>query len=99
MIRLIKSDAVSYSESFSRVDPIEALADLRKRIQKALATRYLVREEGKLTPTHARLKGRTTDGGVVVDGLFIQFDELAVMLQAYDGFQFDLRLFDADDEL
>jgi hypothetical protein len=86
-------------EAYSRSDPIEALGDLRKRIPRALSVRHLKEEDGLLTPTHDRLTGRISYGGVVIDGLFIDFSDFARMLQTYEGFQFDLRIVDPTEEL
>ena len=85
--------------AFSAVDPFQALGDLRKRIPKLLSVRHLVKREGRLSMTHDRLRGRISSGGVVVDGIFLTFDELAELIQTYEGFQFDLKIVDSSDEL
>jgi hypothetical protein len=85
--------------AFSSVDPFQALGDLRKRIPKLLSVRHLVRRDGRLSLTHDRLRGRISSGGVVVDGIFLTFDELAELLQVYEGFQFDLKIVDSSEEL
>lgn len=85
--------------AFSTVDPFQALGDLRKRIRKLLAVRHLVEEDGRLSLTHDRLRGRIDDGGVVVDGIFLTFDRFAELLQTHEGFQFDLKVVDPCDEL
>ena len=85
--------------AFSTIDPFHALADLRKRIPKLLSTRYLAREGGRFSATHDRLQGRIAYGGVVVDGIFLTFEQLADLVQTYEGFQFDLKIVDSCDEL
>ena len=85
--------------AFSTVDPFHALGDLRKTIRKLLSVRHLVEQDGRLSLTHDRLRGRIDYGGVVVDGIFITFDRLAELLQTYEGFQFDLKIVDSSDEL
>lgn len=55
-------------------------------------TRYLVVEQGERPPSHDRLKGHISYGGVVVDGEFISFAELCAILDTYEGFQFSLQL-------
>jgi hypothetical protein len=85
--------------AFSSVDPFQALADLRKRIPKLLSVRYLVKRDGRLSMTHDRLRGRIAYGGVVVDGIFLTFDQLAELIQSHEGFQFGLKIVDASDEL
>lgn len=85
--------------AFSPVDAFHALAFLRKKIAKLLSVRHLVEQEGRLSLTHDRLRGRVAHGGVVVDGTFLTFDQLAELIQTYEGFQFDLRIVDSSDEL
>ncbi len=63
--------------AFSTVAPFHALGVLRGRIRKLLSVRHLVEKEGRLSLTHDRLRGRIAYGGVVVDGIFLTFDELA----------------------
>jgi hypothetical protein len=86
-------------QSFSRIDPFECLSQLRRKIPKVLSTRHLIKEEGSLQPGHDRLRGRIGNGGVVIDGMFIAFEELANMIQIYEGFQFDLRFVDPSDDI
>lgn len=86
-------------QAFSTVDPFQALGDLRKRIRKLLSVRHLVEQDGSLSLTHDRLRGRIDSGGVVVDGIFLSFDRLAELMQTYEGFQFDLKIIDSSDEL
>lgn len=85
--------------AFSLVNPFQALGDLRKRIPKLLSIRHLVKQNGKWLPTHDRLRGRIDYKGVVVDGVFLTFEELAEIVQTYEGFQFDLRFVDPSDDL
>lgn len=85
--------------AFSSVDPFQALGDLRKRIPKLLSVRHLLMRDGELSLTHDRLRGRISSGGVVVDGIFLTFDQLAEQLQTYEGFQFDLKIVDSSEEL
>ena len=37
--------------------------------------------------------------GVVADGIFLTFKQLAELVQTYEGFQFDLKIVDSSDEL
>jgi hypothetical protein len=85
--------------AFSTVDPFHALGDLRRRIRKLLSVRHLLERDGELSLTHDRLRGRVAYGGVVVDGIFLTFDQLAKLMQTYEGFQFDLKIVDSSDEL
>lgn len=86
-------------QASSSVDPFQALGDLRKRIPKLLSVRHLVKRDGVLSMTHDRLRGRISNGGVVVDGIFLTFEQLADLVQTYEGFQFDLKIVDSCDEL
>ena len=56
-------------------------------------------EDGRQSLTHDRLRGRISSGGVVVDGIFLTFEQLAELVQTYEGFQFDLKIVDSSDEL
>ena len=85
--------------AFSVVDPFHALGDLRKRIRKLLSIRHLHKRDGRLSLTHDRLRGHVSYGGVVVDGIFLTFEQLAELIQTYEGFQFDLKIVDSSDEL
>lgn len=85
--------------AFSSVDPFQALADLRKRIPRLLSVRHLAKRDGRLSMTHDRLRGRIASGGVVVDGIFLTFDQLAELVQMHEGFQFDLKMVDSKDGL
>ena len=95
----VKGDDGYVFRAFSTVDPFQALGDLRKRIRKLLSVRHLVEQDGRLSLTHDRLRGRIDYGGVVVDGIFLTFDQLAELIQTYEGFQFDLKIIDSSDEL
>ena len=85
--------------TFSTVDPFQALGDLRKRIRKLLSVGHLIEHDGRLSLTHDRLRGRIDYGGVVVDGISLTFDQLAELIQTYEGFQFDLKIVDSSDKL
>lgn len=85
--------------AYSVVDPFHALGNLRRRIRTLLSVRHLIKQDGGLSLTHDRLRGRVAYGGVVVDGIFLTFDQLGELLQTYEGFQFDLKIVDPSDEL
>jgi hypothetical protein len=85
--------------AFSVVDAFHALAALRKRIPKLLSIRHLFERHGRLSLTHDRLRGHISDGGVVVDGIFLTFEQMAELIQTYEGFQFDLTIVDSSDDL
>ncbi len=69
------------------------------RIRKLLSVRHLMEQGGRLSLTHDRLRGRVSYGGVVVDGIFLTFEQFAELIQTCEGFQLDLKLVDSSDEL
>jgi hypothetical protein len=81
------------------VDPSHALGELRKRIPKLLSIRHLAVQHGRMILTHDRLRGHISYGGVVVDGTFLTFEQLAELMQTHEGFQFDLKIVDSSDDL
>lgn len=83
----------------SPTDPYFALGVLRGRIRRGLATRYLVSRNGEVSFSHDTVQGHIGYSGVVIDGVFIPFDQFAYLLQTYEGFQFSLRIADPYDEL
>jgi hypothetical protein len=74
-----------------------ALGRLQQEIAEGLATRYLVKEGGKRDLGHGRAVGHIAHGCVVIDGEEISFDELASILDAYEGFTFEIRIADPFD--
>lgn len=81
-------------QALSESNPARSLGELRGKIRRGLATRYLVGHAGDRSFSHDRVVGRISHGGVVVDGEFLTFEELGEMLQVYGGFRFDLRIVD-----
>jgi hypothetical protein len=67
---------------------------LRRKIGEGLATRYLVDGDHPPSLTHDVVAGHITDGGVVVDGRRLCFDELATLLSSYEGWHFTLKIVD-----
>ena len=84
--------------SFSESSPFNALGELRQKIRKRLSTRHLQKEHGQLHLYHDEAKGHISTGGVVIDGKFISFQQLTSMLQAYEGFLFNLKIQDMSEE-
>jgi hypothetical protein len=81
------------------VSPFAALGVLRSRIAEGLATRYLIRENGRRHLGHDKAVGHIGYGSVVIDGEELSFDELTSMLQTYEGWRFELRVVDPFDAL
>ena len=76
-----------------------ALGDLRRKIKKHLSVRFLEESAGKNYPRNDELVGLITSGGIVVDGIYIEFNEFSQMLDSYEGFQFKLTIKDRLEEL
>jgi hypothetical protein len=95
----VKGEGGYEFRAFSAVNPFHALGLLRTKMAKLLSVRHLAEQEGKLSLTHDRMRGRVAFGGVVVDGIFVTFEQLADLIQTYEGFQFDLKIVDSSDEL
>jgi hypothetical protein len=63
------------------------------------ATRYLAAHDHQPRLGRDVAVGHISYGGVVVDGRHLCFDELAVILSAYEGWQFKLEIVDAYDTI
>ncbi|MDY0171015.1 MAG: hypothetical protein RBS80_31030 [Thermoguttaceae bacterium] len=95
----VEGDGGYVFREFSAVDPFHALGKLRHRIRRLLSIRHLSEEGGRLSPTHDVVRGRVAYGGVVVDGIFVTFEQFNEMIQTYEGFDFSLKLGDTGDDL
>lgn len=79
--------------AFSYSSPHEALSKLKEKIRAALATR-------NLDPNHFphllinRCTGRVASGGIVVDGEFVSWESFTEMVQAYEGWEFEINFGD-----
>lgn len=92
-----KADGCEFAE-FAIGSPFNALGPLRDKIRKRLSTRYLQVEEDLLQFSHDEVVGNISVGGVVIDDRFIPFEQLASMIQTYEGFLFELTIKDLADE-
>ena len=79
----------------SETDPYLALGRLRGKIHAGLATRYLTDGDDQPRLGHDVAVGHISYGGVVLDGRYLSFDELATILSGYEGWQFKLEIIDA----
>lgn len=77
----------------------EAVAVLRKRISKVLSVQNLSEVEGCLSLAHDRTHGRIVQGGVLIDRRFLTYEQFGELLEACEGFQFDLKVVETSDEL
>ncbi len=85
-------------QAMAEVRPSRALWTLRTKIRKGLAIRYLERTEFGWDFTHDEAEGHIELDGLVIDGEFIPFEELARMLAVYEGFRLRLQITDASRE-
>jgi hypothetical protein len=92
-----KADGYEF-QAFSESNPYNALGELRQKIRKRLSTRYLQVEHGHRHLYHDEAKGHISSGGVVIDGQFITFKELGIMMQTYEGHLFELKIRDLSEE-
>jgi hypothetical protein len=87
-------------QAFAETSPFGALGELRSKIKKGLATRYLDPVQETPALLHDRLCGRitwdrSTDGMVlVVDGRPISMDHLWSILEQHEGWQFEMMIKD-----
>ncbi len=76
-----------------------ALAALRATIRRGLSIRYLAGEGEPIGFSHGTARGYIGDGGVVIDGRLVAFDDLARLLQEHEGWQLWLRVADPYEDL
>lgn len=70
--------------------PEEAYYKLTTKIRKNLATCYLSVKNNQIDLMTDQVRGRIAQGGVVVDGKFLDWDSLADLMQPYEGWEFKL---------
>ena len=92
-----KEDGYEF-QAFSAISPFHVLGELRHKIRKRLSTRYLQKENDELHLYHDEAKGHIGFGGVVIDGLFVPFDEFNRMIQTYEGFLIEIKISELSDE-
>lgn len=97
------TDGFGYEFSaYSETSPYSALGRLRKNMHRALSTRHITRSDGYTNMLHDSLRGRITvddtgDPILVVDGIPLDMDELAFILQGLEGWEFKLTIIDTPD--
>ena len=84
----------------SETSPYSALGRVREKTRRGMATRHISREDGYLQMLHDELNGRISssdhgDAVLVVDGISVDMEDLARILQTHEGFEFKLRIVDA----
>ncbi|MCE5227010.1 MAG: hypothetical protein LLG05_14290 [Porphyromonadaceae bacterium] len=99
MVRAKETKDIGYEfHAFSEINPLNALGELRQKIKKRLSTRYLQKEEGRYNLYHDEAKGQIGYGGVIIDGVFIPFEQLNEMIQTYEGFYIEFKIKGLEDE-
>lgn len=86
--------------AYSETSPYSALGRVRDKTQRELARRYVSRSSGFPELLHDRMRGlirwSEKDGmQLMVDGLPLAIDDLARILGAHEGWEFELRIVDA----
>ena len=85
-------------EAFSESNPLTALNELRKKIKRGLAIRYIQERDGTLYLGHDEAEGYISSNGIVIDGKFISFQTFVEMLQTYEGSGFSLKVMELDEQ-
>ena len=94
-------DGLGYEfSSFSETSPYNALWALRQTMYRALATRHITKQDNRYRMMHDSIQGRITwsqEKGLVlvVDGISLDMDDLAGILETHEGWQFRLQISDA----
>lgn len=91
--------------AFDPTSPYLALAKLRSKMDRGLATCYLRGRKGDVWPTHDTLRGRIVYDrdedvhqiGLSIDGRPISLSELSRIIAAHEGWDFELRFVDHDE--
>lgn len=86
-------------ETYSESSLTLAYGKLKGKMKKGLSTRYLEKSMGTYFPRHDEMAGTITYGGVVVDGIFLDFEDVSKILEAHEGFQFKLSIVEASEDL
>ena len=86
--------------AYSETSPYDALGRLRRKMYRGVATRHITGSSGSYHMTHEKLSGRITcdpDAGmlVVVDGVPLNMDDLARILETHEGFGIEIQIVDA----
>ncbi|HED35066.1 MAG TPA: hypothetical protein ENJ08_12780 [Gammaproteobacteria bacterium] len=82
-----------------REHPKKLIGELRAKIRKRLSVQYL--DKGMTCGysfNHKTVKGQVAYQGVVIDGVFIDGNDFAEMMDAYEGFYFELKFKELDEE-
>jgi hypothetical protein len=95
---LINTDGEGYKFSSSKSNIPHALGDLRQKIRRRLSTRYLSGIFDQPSFSFDEVIGQIGNGGVVIDGKFLSFEQFCEVLQTYEGFLFELKIKDLSNE-
>lgn len=78
-------------------NPLFALGDLRGKIKKGLAIRYLHEDRHGIHMSHDAMRGRISSGGIVVDGKKLDYDSFIGILCSHEGFNISIKISDSSD--
>jgi hypothetical protein len=82
-----------YSTAYTFAAVGAALGDLRQKIRREIATRYLRTDaKGEKNPTHDEMRGRISCNGIVVDGELLLFKELQRILTIHEGLSISIKI-------
>ena len=90
-IEVVDADEGYEFSAFSGAGPIEAFTEVVDKIRTALARRFLNPKSSKPELLTDEAQGHVSYGGVVIDGRFVSWDELAEMIQEHEGWEFKLE--------
>jgi hypothetical protein len=78
-------------EAFA-ADPIRALGELRKKLNRALAQKYLRSSQGSVDMAHDEASGWIGYDGLVIDGTLVEWEDLKRILLIREGFSIRLQI-------
>jgi hypothetical protein len=95
-----------YFHDFDPISPYHSLGRIRRRIRRALSTRHIEeRHPGVFQATHETLRARISysaerdEVAFVIDGKLLTLSQFGKLLEAFEGWQFRLDIFDSSDDV
>ena len=94
-------DGMGYEfAAYSETSPYSALARVREKMARRLATRHITTSQHAPRMLHDTVVGRiATDGegqaALIVDGIPLRIEDLESILRSHEGWEFELRIVDA----
>jgi hypothetical protein len=86
--------------AYRETSPYSALARVREKMSRRLATRHITTSEHGPKMLHDTVAGRITSGGkgqvaLIVDGIPLRIEDVESFLMSHEGWEFELRIVDA----